>query len=277
MLRWARAITVVGSLVMTLVFASPGLAETAKQVREQTGVFAVDCDRTQRKPIDPIAPAGRRNFSHLHDFFGARRIFASSSPSRLAGGRHSCSLPQDHSTYWMPSLFSHGRVQEGDALQVYYYLPKGAQAIPRGLIMVAGDAARRDATNPKWSSWSCQQSSDYGQTNPPPCKADGWYLAEIDFPSCWDGQHLDSADHRSHMAYPTADGCPSGHPEQLAMVVMFRSFTQDDGPLDDIQLSSGPPASLHADFVSGWNPGDFARLIAACGARDCGHLEAMPS
>lgn len=268
-------ITVVASLGFTLLVASPAGAQTATAVREQTGVFAVDCDRTQRKPIDPIAPAGRR-ISHLHDFFGARRIFASSSRGDLARGKHSCSLAEDHSTYWMPSLFNHGKVQEGDALQIYYYLPKGAQVIPRGLVMIAGDARRRSETNPQWSSWSCQQSSDYGQTNPPPCHAEGWYTTEIDFPSCWDGRRLDSADHRSHMAYPTDAGCPADHPEQLAQVVMFRNFSQYDGLLDDIQLSSGPPAGLHADFVSGWDPVDFARLISACGARDCGHLTAIP-
>ena len=27
--------------------------------------------------------------------------------------------------------------------------------------------------------------------------------AQVFFPSCWDGVNLDSADHKSHMAYPT--------------------------------------------------------------------------
>lgn len=273
----AHVMTVMAGLVMSLVLPTSVQATTTQAVKGQTGAFAVDCDRTKRKPIDPVAAPGGRSISHLHDFFGARRISASSRPSDLVRGRHSCSLAEDHSTYWMPSLFNRGRVQEGDALQVYYYLPKGAQAIPFGLIMVAGDAQRRGGTNPQWSSWSCQPSSDYGETNPPLCDGDNWYLAEIDFPSCWDGEHLDSPDHRSHMAYPTVTGCPPDHPEQLAKVVMFRNFSQYDGLLDDIQLSSGPSASLHADFVSGWNPEDFARLIEACGARDCGHLDSMPS
>ena len=272
---------IVLAAAMTVVSQAPAPARTAAAativVRGQDGVFAIDCDRTKRRALDPVAPAGHTTMSHLHDFFGARRILASSRPGDLAAGPHSCSLAEDHSTYWMPSLLSHGRVQEGDALQIYYYLPTGAQPIPRGLIMIAGDPMRRGQTNPQWSSWSCQQSSDYLQTNPPPCGVDGWYLVEIDFPSCWDAKHLDSADHRSHMAYPTASGCPPDHPDQLAKVVMFRNFSQYDGLLDDVRLSSGPPASLHADFVSGWNPDDFARLIAACHARDCGHLAAMPS
>lgn len=42
--------------------------------------------------------------------------------------------------------------------------------------------------------------------------------AEVFFPSCWDGINSDSADHKSHMAYPSTmdDGdCPSTHPIRL--------------------------------------------------------------
>lgn len=42
--------------------------------------------------------------------------------------------------------------------------------------------------------------------------------AEIVFPSCWDGIHDDTADHRSHVAYPThveSGECPPGFPVRL--------------------------------------------------------------
>jgi len=42
--------------------------------------------------------------------------------------------------------------------------------------------------------------------------------AELFFPSCWDGVHPDSEDHRSHMAYPSVmdDGeCPDTHPVRV--------------------------------------------------------------
>lgn len=43
--------------------------------------------------------------------------------------------------------------------------------------------------------------------------------AQVFFPSCWDGQNLDSPDHQSHMSYPIGaynDGaCPDSHPVHL--------------------------------------------------------------
>ena len=142
--------------------------------------------------------------------------------------------------------------------------------------MVAGDMRLTDGTNPQWSSWSCQPSSDYRQPLPPVCPSTGWITMEIDFPSCWDGRALDSSDHRSHMAYPTGDVCPATHPVQVPRLVLFRNVNQYAGPLDDISLSSGSAASLHADVVSGWDPQVFDRLIRACAGRDCGHLTRMP-
>ena len=41
-------------------------------------------------------------------------------------------------------------------------------------------------------------------SNPETCT--GGLRAEVTFPSCWDGLNLDSADHKSHMAYPGPDG-----------------------------------------------------------------------
>lgn len=34
----------------------------------------------------------------------------------------------------------------------------------------------------------------------------------LTFPNCWDGAHLDSANHKSHMLYGQALNCPMTHP-----------------------------------------------------------------
>ena len=43
--------------------------------------------------------------------------------------------------------------------------------------------------------------------------------AQVFFPSCWDGVNLDSADHKSHMAYPIGEYnngyCPDTHPVHI--------------------------------------------------------------
>ena len=46
------------------------------------------------------------------------------------------------------------------------------------------------------------------------CTPGSWFVMEVEFPQCWDGVHLDSADHKSHMAYPNG-GCPADHPVAL--------------------------------------------------------------
>ncbi|MEZ5258374.1 MAG: DUF1996 domain-containing protein [Ilumatobacteraceae bacterium] len=47
-------------------------------------------------------------------------------------------------------------------------------------------------------------------------------------PSCWDGENLDSWDHRSHMAYPHYAGpdrvCPSSHPVMLPEITFGFQF-----------------------------------------------------
>ena len=56
--------------------------------------------------------------------------------------------------------------------------------------------------------------------------------AELTLPSCWNGDDLDSPDHKSHMAYPTGDflasPCPSTHPHRLPTVFIEGLFYTKD-------------------------------------------------
>ena len=274
-----------------LILTGVGTAAAAPVPVGHGGVFAIDCDPTVRKPLDPILMPGMLGMSHSHDFFGPRRVATSAtirSLSRRVRQPTSCSLRKDQSTYWMPSLLYGGAVStyQPQPLQVYYRLDEGARAIPKGLVMIAGNAAQvGPASDSQSASWSCQPSSDYNQTVLPDCTvaktASGGFLyddvmAELMFPSCWDGTNLDSADHKSHVAYPSEDGvCDQGHPVRIARINLFRSYVQDPGHLMTpslVTLASGLPSTLHADFISAWNPRDFNALITRCAATDCGHL-----
>lgn len=101
----------------------------------------------------------------------------------------------------------------------------------------------------------------------------------MSFPTCWNGRDLDSADHRSHVAYFDSSGrCPSGYPAELPELVLFRTFTQYEGLLDDTSLSSGATGGLHADFVSGWNEAALSDLINSCRSRNCSRVgEQVPA
>ena len=50
----------------------------------------------------------------------------------------------------------------------------------------------------------------------PTCKPGQLMAIGVNFPSCWNGVDLDSADHMSHMAYPTHNVCPAGYPGDTA-------------------------------------------------------------
>src|SRR5258708_3236802 len=75
--------------------------------------------------------------------------------------------------------------------------------------------------------------------------------AQIFFPSCWDGVNLDSADHKSHMAYPSQGDngdCPSSHPVQL--IALFYEIWYAVSPFNQLTdggrfvLSNGDPTGM---------------------------------
>lgn len=53
----------------------------------------------------------------------------------------------------------------------------------------------------------------------------GGIRSTVTFPTCWDGENVDSPDHRSHVAYPSSgtfesEGrCPDSHPVRLPQLM----------------------------------------------------------
>lgn len=100
----------------------------------------------------------------------------------------------------------------------------------------------------------------------------------IRFPDCLaedsNGQVLiDSADHRSHMAYAELqpDGtkqCPSTHPNPIAGLTIEVKF-QIPTTSGTVKLSSdpqgAPPGStMHADFFNAWDQEKLTALVESC-------------
>src|SRR4029450_12324891 len=82
---------------------------------------------------------------------------------------------------------------------------------------------------------------------------------QVNFPNCWDGTRLDSADHKVHMAYSTDGVCPASHPvETPALTIVIHYGIAGGGGL-------GPPPggqfSGHADFVNAWNQATLQALV----------------
>lgn len=87
---------------------------------------------------------------------------------------------------------------------------------------------------------------------------------ELMFPSCWNGVDLDSADHRSHVAFPDlvmTGACPDGFKTKLPSLFYETiwntyAFAGEDG---EFLLSTGDPTgySYHGDFQMGWSSAAF--------------------
>lgn len=105
------------------------------------------------------------------------------------------------------------------------YTTNFAAAFPAGLQMVAGDPALRTFDESdlaqKAVSHMClfknpdQQDGGSEETNSLPLQQCSDIRSQVTFPSCWDGQNLDSADHKSHVCWWCPRLCPSPCPGLL--------------------------------------------------------------
>ena len=118
--------------------------------------------------------------------------------------------------------------------------------------------------------WVCPggQVAAGDSTRAPTCAT---YRLDLDlrFPDCWDGVHLDSKDHKSHMAYSvrpnklsTQRVCPSTHPRLMPQVVMNVRYSTFGGPLT--RLASGAMNTAHGDFMNGWRQSKLVTLVQRC-------------
>jgi hypothetical protein len=204
-----------------------------------------------------------------------------------------------YSSYWSPTLFHRSQAGDFQAIpisfvQTYYLQRPGKDgmvvAFPPGLRMVAGNPYRTkyDPTNMEdmainfvclnYHGGSIGPIPQFPQQSCP----DGLRL-QVNFPSCWNGKDLDSADHKSHMAYPIgnpdAGECPTTHP--VKTVLLFSQYVYDTGKFDfqagndNWVLSMGDTTGLgfHADFINGWKQSTLEAAVAQCTAQLFGDLE----
>jgi hypothetical protein len=149
-----------------------------------------------------------------------------------------------------------------------YYRRKSLAPVrpfPAGFKMIAGD---RQATSPQGMNityWNCGAASMVpASTEVPTCpntKGESLRL-HVNFPNCWDGRRLDSADHKSHMAYAARGACPATHPVAVPGISLIFRYAITGG--SGVTLSSGGRYSAHADFFNAWRQGTLASLVNGC-------------
>jgi Domain of unknown function (DUF1996) len=284
--RFPRLLALLGSLALLGAVALP--LQRAGALRQSQAVWSVKCNHSHSAPDDPIVFPALAGRSHLHDFFGNVSVDANSTTASLARSAASTCLKgmgeADRAAYWTPALLHNGRPVTGSAdelrIDAYYAVldkPLPVRPMPLGLRMIAGDAQARTAQPTDVVHYNCLYYPRGGQATRssaaiPSCPPGTYLSAKIVFPSCWDGVNLDSADHKSHMAYPNRGACPVSHPVGLpSLGIRLRWKAARGVPSSQLALSSGGQQSMHADFWNVWSPSVMRWLVDNClnATRNC--------
>lgn len=231
------------------------------------GQFIATCDYSHSAPDDPIVFPGRPGLSHPHDFYGTVDVDAHTTPARMLASGTTCDKPADRASYWHPTVYDRGEALVPEELNAYYRAapgvdPVAVETMPLGLAMIAGDMTATAPLPGDDVGWTCGVRTTLHDA-PPDCPRSAPLHLVLTFQDCWDGEHLDSEDHRSHVVYSTDGACPDSHPvhiPQLTVVVSLPVFGSDH----DLSLASGNVYSLHGDFFNGWEPDGLRREIEAC-------------
>ncbi|AGZ42972.1 DUF1996 domain-containing protein [Actinoplanes friuliensis] len=131
-------------------------------------------------------------------------------------------------------------------------------AMPRFLRALTGDAkpTSRGPANAR-ASWTCSGVTDRLTDKYPICPAGSQVMRVHDFPGCWNGKDIDSANHRAHLAFADArDTCPAGFKAipQLRISISYDipRGVQEKGQyaLDSFPEENHNPFSDHDDFIN---------------------------
>jgi hypothetical protein len=271
-----------------------GPAQYSKFTSDGSAQFRTNCRFSHMRYDDPIVAPGQPGASHLHAFFGNTAIDANTTPGSVATtGNSTCEGGTANRTaYWAPAVIDTATntavvsTSDPHALQIYYKTgydgvrPETIQNFPTGLRMIAGNA--RSTTGQERVTYSCAEGNGPNISNSasfPNCAPGQLFVMSIGFPQCWDGINLDSPDHKSHMAYGAGwpdKGCPTSHPVPLAQVTQNYRYRVPTTGMATWRLASdmytGPAGySGHADWMNGWDPTVFQRIIDNCykGGYDC--------
>nr|WP_307834179.1 DUF1996 domain-containing protein [Actinoplanes lichenicola] len=220
---------------------------------------------------DPIVFPGLAGASHSHTFMGNTTTNANTTVASLKGGSTSCITPGDKTGYWMPTLLNGDTAVQPVGRQTIYYKSgvidyRSVRAFPEGLRYVVGSptATLEDFRNHPGAveGFECGDLS-FQWDIPANCVAGSQLNVRFQAPSCWNGLHLDTPDHKSHMAYPVLGVCPASHPVAVPMIE-FKMAWPVSGNMSNVRFSSGRGFSFHYDVFNAFDPPTLAALVRHC-------------
>jgi hypothetical protein len=271
-----RRPTIIVFLIVLGALAAPAASATPR--------FHVECPFSHFNGDDPIVFPGVQNppEGHRHTFLGNKSTNYRSTYRSLRHHGTTCGLRADKGAYWFPAVYKDGnRVKPTDGDFYYRARTEPLSAIrpfPKGLKIIAGNKNATSPQSTKVVGWSCFRSAGTEEPTMRDCgQADVKFL--VHFPSCWDGKHKDSKDHKSHMAYAVKAGdgrhkCPRSHPVPVPELSFSIRLPFHNG--SNVHLSSGPFYTMHADFWNAWRQRKLRQLVVKClhGGIECPSFEA---
>ncbi|KIM39233.1 hypothetical protein M413DRAFT_75023 [Hebeloma cylindrosporum] len=247
--------------------------------------------------IDPIVSPGKVA-SHVHSVIGGSNFRMSTNTASMR--QSDCSsipIPQDKSAYWFPHLYfqwNNGSFTSLNGGAVVYYLfsdkPGTTTAFPDDFRMLSGDPTLRSYNASSFAqqavTFLCLDfngvSSKHNELPAKSCPSG--IRAQINFPSCWDGKNVDSADHKSHVAFlsggPDSGTCTDPKfPVTLPRIFMelYWSVSDFDSVRSQAMNSAQPFVFAHGDptgygyhaeilttFINGWDAGILQNAVDKC-------------
>jgi hypothetical protein len=245
--------------------------------------FRADCKYGHRLADDPIVFPGLPGASHMHSFVGNKAVDANTRPADLQKfTATTCKPIQDHSAYWVPTLYDNatGKPVEPTNFRVYYRSLQnnaaGQMPMPNGLRMIAGDAKKRVPT-PRGAQGQFY-CAFYGpgdidgvarskNGNWPICGGNATLHYMMRFPDCWDGKHLDSPNHKDHVAFGADNACPAKFPVKIPSITFDITYGVKGSPAG-YYLSSDPTgksaSSMHGDAYVMWDVAAMNKRTKNC-------------
>jgi hypothetical protein len=259
---------------------APAAAPAPRPARGASrGTFTAQCGRNtngHRNSDNFITSPGVSNGAHhTHDYVGNLSTDGNSTNDSLAAAGTTC-RSGDLSTYFWPVVRdirqagddagAPGGGADGNMgtiltpAQVSIQFLGNAQAkvvaMPRFLRIVTGDAkAVTNGPNDPLARahWTCSGTRDKASGTQYPICPRGQLVQRVnDFPGCWNGTDLDSANHRTHVAFadPATGACPAGFQAipQLRITLSYRVAPGASYAVDTFPEQLRKAVTDHNDF-----------------------------
>ncbi|MGW0614737.1 DUF1996 domain-containing protein [Streptomyces sp. NPDC002788] len=288
----------------------PNVNNPRQEGNASRGSFATDCGVNENGLFNSdniiAAPGVTNGAHHFHDYVGNQANNAFAGDQDLANAETSCDDQGDKSSYYWPVLRLQNGAQEQDAdkpgggiegnageivtpkqvtLTFVGNPREKVTAMPRLLRIITGDAKSfvNGPANAN-ASWSCTGFEDRQLKDKYPlCPRGSDVVRTFEFQSCWDGRNIDSANHRTHVAFADAAGtCPSGFrpiPQLVQRIVYdIDAPSLNDGgrttPLfavDSFPEQLHKPVTDHGDFINVFDEKLMAEMVECINdGRKCG-------